>query len=47
MKFVKPSFEEIIGPTMKFADLIIPNGAENKVALEILLQNLRSKISKP
>ena len=47
MKFVKSSYDEIIRPTMKYADLIVPNVAqtENKVALDIIIQNLTSRIS--
>lgn len=29
MQFVKPAFEEFCLPTKKFADVIIPRGADN------------------
>lgn len=29
MNFVKPAFEEFCLPTKKFADVIIPRGADN------------------
>ena len=32
-KFVKRSFDEFIKPTMEDADVIIPRGAENKIAI--------------
>ncbi|KAH9265122.1 hypothetical protein BASA83_011352 [Batrachochytrium salamandrivorans] len=35
-KFVKPSFEEFIFHTKKFADVIIPRGETNRVAVELL-----------
>lgn len=28
-KFVKPSFDDYIRPTMRYADVIIPRGADN------------------
>jgi uridine kinase len=43
-KFVKPAFDDFIAPVMKYADLIIPRGAENKVALDLLIENLRSRV---
>ncbi|CAA0820153.1 Uridine kinase-like protein 5 [Striga hermonthica] len=35
-KFVKPSFEEFILPSKKHADVIIPRGADNDVALDLI-----------
>lgn len=29
MTFVKPAFEEFCSPTKKYADVIIPRGADN------------------
>ncbi|OMJ78914.1 hypothetical protein SteCoe_21184 [Stentor coeruleus] len=43
-RFVKPAFDEFISPVMKYADLIIPRGVENKVALDLLVNNLRNKV---
>eukprot|EP01080_Neovahlkampfia_damariscottae_P011721 gene11721-5060_t len=40
-KFVKPSFEEFILPTKKYADLIIPRGGENKVAVKVIIQHIK------
>jgi uridine kinase len=42
MNFVKPAFEEFCLPTKKFADVIIPRGADNtgKLYIIILLINL-------
>ncbi|KAJ1506441.1 hypothetical protein HMI55_001182 [Coelomomyces lativittatus] len=39
-RFVKPAFENFIHPTMKFADVIIPRGKENLVAIELITQNI-------
>lgn len=41
MTFVKPAFEEFCSPTKKFADVIIPRGADNSVAIELIVQHIR------
>eukprot|EP00892_Ulva_mutabilis_P012257 jgi/Ulvmu1/9403/UM051_0031.1 len=41
---VKPSFESYIAPTKKFADVIVPRGAENAVAIDLLWQTIRFRI---
>jgi len=38
---VKPSFEEFCLPTKKYADVIIPRGAENHVAVDLIVQHIR------
>mmetsp|Transcript_27120 Transcript_27120/g.26773 ORF Transcript_27120/g.26773 Transcript_27120/m.26773 type:complete len:139 (+) Transcript_27120:209-625(+) len=43
-KFVKPAFDEFISPMMKHADIIVPRGAENKVALDLLTKNIKLTI---
>nr|KAJ3420314.1 Uridine-cytidine kinase 2 [Polyrhizophydium stewartii] len=40
VKFVKPSFEEFILPTKKFADVVIPRGETNTVAVELLTEHI-------
>ena len=37
---VKPAFEEFCIPTKKYADVIIPRGAENLVALDLIKQHI-------
>ncbi|CDS11735.1 hypothetical protein LRAMOSA03998 [Lichtheimia ramosa] len=44
--FVKPMFEDFIWPTKKFADIIIPRGAENKAALQVLGNHLEDHLKK-
>eukprot|EP01118_Nematostelium_gracile_P008637 TRINITY_DN2865_c0_g1_i1.p1 TRINITY_DN2865_c0_g1~~TRINITY_DN2865_c0_g1_i1.p1 ORF type:complete len:470 (+),score=123.85 TRINITY_DN2865_c0_g1_i1:40-1449(+) len=44
LRFVKPAFDDYIRPTMKYADLIIPRGVENRVAIEILVKSLKDKL---
>jgi len=41
MKFVKPAFEEFCLPTKKFADVIIPRGADNTVAISLIVQHIK------
>jgi len=43
-KFVKPSFEDYIQPSKKYADVIIPRGAENTVALEIIVTHIKKEL---
>lgn len=43
-KFVKPSFEEFILPSKKHADIIIPRGADNEVAIDLIVQHIRTKL---
>nr|CAG4644747.1 EOG090X050I [Leptodora kindtii] len=38
---VKPAFEEFCLPTKKFADVIIPRGADNTVAIDLIVQHIR------
>lgn len=38
---VKPSFEEFCLPTKKYADVIIPRGADNLVAVDLIIQHIR------
>lgn len=41
VKFVKPAFEEFCLPTKKYADIIIPRGAENSVAINLIVHHIR------
>ncbi|KAJ1173059.1 hypothetical protein NDU88_004901 [Pleurodeles waltl] len=39
--FVKPAFEEFCLPTKKYADVIIPRGADNVVAINLIVQHIQ------
>ncbi|KAM4628525.1 uridine-cytidine kinase 2-A [Polymixia lowei] len=39
--FVKPAFEEFCLPTKKYADVIIPRGANNLVAINLIVQHIQ------
>jgi len=36
-QFVKKSYDEYIKPTMKYADIIIPHGRSNTVAIDFVI----------
>ena len=42
---VKPSHDVFIYPTRSEADIIIPRGAENQAAIDVVLQVLKAKLS--
>ncbi|XP_074654010.1 uridine-cytidine kinase 2-like [Tubulanus polymorphus] len=39
--FVKPAFEEFCLPSKKYADVIIPRGADNNVAIDLIVQHIQ------
>ncbi|KAG5937859.1 hypothetical protein E4U53_008125 [Claviceps sorghi] len=43
--FVKPNFEKFVEPQRKVADLIVPRGIENRVALDMMVQFVERKLS--
>ena len=43
-KFVKPAYNSYIAPTKKYADIIIPKGAENTLAVDLICQYLKNNI---
>ncbi|XP_072045151.1 uridine-cytidine kinase-like 1 isoform X2 [Amphiura filiformis] len=45
-KFVKPSFEQFIEPSIVHADIVVPRGAENTVAMELIVQHVHDQLEK-
>ncbi|KAG0446952.1 hypothetical protein HPP92_028592 [Vanilla planifolia] len=43
-KFVKPAFDDFILPTKKYADIIIPRGGDNHVAIDLIVQHIHTKL---
>ncbi|MBQ5753823.1 MAG: uridine kinase [Alistipes sp.] len=43
---VKPMHEEFVEPSKRYADVIIPEGGFNSVAVAMLIQNIRSIVEK-
>jgi uridine kinase len=45
-KFVKTSFDDFIMPTKKYADVIIPRGGANRVAIDLITEHIKLKLMK-
>ncbi|XP_066527142.1 uridine-cytidine kinase-like 1 isoform X2 [Hoplias malabaricus] len=43
-KFVKPAFEQYIEPTMRLADIVVPRGGWNTVAIDLIVQHVHSQL---
>jgi len=43
-RFVKPAFDDYISPTKRFADIVIPRGSQNSVAISLLASLVKSKL---
>lgn len=43
---VKPMHEQFVEPSKKYADIIVPEGGQNRVALEMILQRIQSQLEK-
>lgn len=41
LTFVKPAFEEFCLPTKKYADVITPQGVDNLVAINLIVQHIQ------
>lgn len=41
---VKPSYSNYIAPTMAHADIIVPRGGENKVAIQLIVQHVHTQL---
>ncbi|KAK9854764.1 hypothetical protein WJX84_001359 [Apatococcus fuscideae] len=47
-RFVKPSFDQYVGPSRKHADVIIPWAREeNTVAIDLITEHIRMKLQQP
>ena len=46
LKFVKPAYDFYIYPTREYADIIIPRGAENTTAIDMIKMHLNHEIIK-
>ncbi|XP_028354531.1 uridine-cytidine kinase-like 1 isoform X2 [Physeter macrocephalus] len=43
-KFVKPAFDQYIQPTMRLADIVVPRGSGNAVAIDLIVQHVHSQL---
>lgn len=39
---VKPMYDQFVEPTKRYADIVIPNGADNEIAMAMLIDKVRS-----
>ncbi|XP_035404050.2 uridine-cytidine kinase-like 1 isoform X1 [Cygnus atratus] len=46
-KFVKPAFDQYIQPTMRLADIVVPRGSGNTVAIDLIVQHVHSQLEEP
>jgi uridine kinase len=44
-RFVKPSFDEFIHPTVKYSDIIIPRGLDNTPAIDLVIQHISRQLT--
>ncbi|XP_030839289.1 uridine-cytidine kinase-like 1 isoform X2 [Strongylocentrotus purpuratus] len=44
-KFVKPAFEQFIEPSIQHADIVVPRGAENEVAMILIVQHVHDQLT--
>lgn len=44
LNMVKPSYASYIAPTMAHADIIVPRGGENKVAIHLIVQHVHTQL---
>ena len=42
---VKPMHEQFVEPSKRYADLIVPEGGKNQVAMEMIIGRIRSHIT--
>jgi uridine kinase len=43
-RFVKPAFDEFIEPARRHADIIIPRGGSNDIAINLILEHVRGRL---
>ena len=42
---VKPMHEQFVEPSKRYADIVVPEGGRNLVALDMIIQRIRSHVS--
>ncbi|KXJ28933.1 uridine-cytidine kinase-like 1 [Exaiptasia diaphana] len=43
-KFVKPAFDQHIAPTVNYADIVVPRGGENDVAIDLIVRHVKTQL---
>ncbi|ORX53580.1 uridine kinase [Hesseltinella vesiculosa] len=44
-RYVKPSYDDHVQPTVKYADVIIPRGLENTVAIDLITKHVQRQLN--
>lgn len=44
-KFVKPAFDNFIAPATKQADIIVPRGGDNAVAIDLIIRQVKNQLA--
>lgn len=44
LNYVKPAFDNFIAPSMHYADIIIPRGGQNNVAINLIVQYIQKRL---
>ncbi len=44
--FSLQAFQQYIEPTMQHADIVVPQGAENEVAMRLIVQHIKNQLKK-
>ncbi|KAJ1790992.1 Uridine kinase [Coemansia sp. RSA 2399] len=44
-RFVKPAYDGFVRPTMNNADVIIPRGLDNEVAIDLMIQHIKRQLN--
>ena len=44
-RFVRPAFERFISQTKDYADIIVPRGSANKVAISLIVEHIKGKVT--
>ncbi|KJE92953.1 uridine cytidine kinase [Capsaspora owczarzaki ATCC 30864] len=44
-KFVKPAMDEFIAPSMNHADVVVPRGSDNHVAINLIIDHVRMQLN--
>uniref|UniRef100_A0A183BYP1 uridine/cytidine kinase n=1 Tax=Globodera pallida TaxID=36090 RepID=A0A183BYP1_GLOPA len=45
MKFVKPAFDMFIAPARKTADIIVPRGGQNVIAIDLIVRQVKNQLT--
>ena len=44
--YICQAFQQYIAPTMQYADVVVPRGAENRVAMQLIVHHVKNQLEK-